>query len=159
MNLGGALLLHQRYADAIPHLEESIRLARTVKAHIFLSNALINLGLVHLRLGDLDAARGRLQESVKHAAALDRQSLARALEALAAVAATAGDPEVGATLLGAAEGVRHSIGVGVWMTDRASHDRTADELQTQLGDAAYAAVMDRGRSLTVDQVLELTSAE
>ena len=56
LNLGGALLLHHRYADAIPHLEEGVQLARAVKAEVFLSNALINLGWVHHRLGDVEAA-------------------------------------------------------------------------------------------------------
>ena len=44
------------------------------------------------------------------------------------------------------------------MTDRASHDQTVAQLRTQLGDTAYAEATDRGRSLTVDQMLELTSA-
>jgi predicted ATPase len=160
LNLGGALLLHHRYADAIPHLEESLVHARAVKAEVFLSNALINLGWIYHWLGDVEAARARLREAVKHAAVPDnRESLGRALEALAAVTVTAGDPELAATLFGAADGVRRSIGAGVWMTDRASHDQTAAELQTELGDAAYAAAIDRGRSLTVPAVLELTSAE
>jgi predicted ATPase len=160
MNLGGALLLHHRYREAIPHLEASIQHARGVKAEVFLSNALINLGLAHLGLGDLESARERLRESVQHAAAPDsRESLARALDALAAVADTAGNPDLGATMLGAGEGVRSSIGVGVWMTDRASHDETAARLRARLGDPAYAAAIDRGRGLSVDQVVELTSAE
>jgi tetratricopeptide (TPR) repeat protein len=159
LNLGGALLLHHRYADAIPHLEESLQHAREVKADVFQSNALINLGLVHYRLGDLEAARARLREAAKHAAVPDdRASLGRALEALAAVAVTAGEPERAATLFGAADGVRRSIGSAVWMTERASHDQTAAQLRTQLGDTAYTAAADRGRNLTVDQVLELTSA-
>jgi hypothetical protein len=78
---------------------------------------------------------------------------------LAAVAVTADDPDLAATLFGAAEGARRSIGAGVWMTDRASHDQTAAQLRTWLGDMAYAAAIDRGRRLTVEQVLELTSAE
>jgi predicted ATPase len=159
MNLGGALLLHHRYREAIPHLEESIPLARAVKAEVFLSNALINLGLAYLHLGDLESARARLRESVQHAAVPDnRESLARALDALAAVAETAGDPELGATMLGAGEGVRSSIGVGVWMTDRVSHDETAARLRTRLGDPDYTAAIDRGRGLTLDELLELTSA-
>ena len=158
LSLGGALLQHHRYADAIPHLEESLQHAREVKADVFLSNALINLGWVHHWLGDLEAARARLREAVKHAAVPDnRESLGRALEALAAVTVTAGEPELAATLFGAAEGVRRSIGTGVWMTDRASHDQTAAQLLTQLGDTAYTAAADRGRNLTVDQVLELIS--
>ena len=44
------------------------------------------------------------------------------------------------------------------MTDRASHDETAARLRTRLGDPAYTAAADRGRGLTLDQVLELTSA-
>jgi predicted ATPase len=160
LNLGGALLLHHRYADAIPHLEESIPRARAVKAEVFLSNALINLGWVYHWLGDVEAARARLREAVKHAAVPDnRESLGRALEALAAVSVTAGDLELAATLFGAADGVRRSIGAGVWMTDRASHDQTAAELQTKLGETAYAAAIDRGRSLTLQAVLQLTSAE
>jgi hypothetical protein len=106
MNLGGALLLHHRYRDAIPHLEESIPLARAVRAEVFLSNALINL-----------------------------------------------------TLLGAGEGVRSSIGVGVWMTDRIRHAETAARLRARLGDPTYAAATDRGRGLTLDEVLELASTE
>jgi predicted ATPase len=160
MNLGGALLLHHRYRDAIPHLEESIPLARAVRAEVFLSNALINLGLAHLDLGDLESARERLRESVQHAAVPDnRESLARALDALAAVADTTGNPELGATLLGAGEGVRSSIGVGVWMTDQVRHAETAARLRARLGDPAYAAATDRGRGLTLDEVLELASTE
>jgi len=160
MNLGGALLLHHRYREAIPHLEESVQHARGVNAELFLSNALINLGLAHLQLGDLESARERLRESVQHAAVPDnRESLARALDALAAVAATASDPELGATMLGAGEGVRSSIGVGAWMTDRMSHDETAARLRAQLGDPAYTTAIDRGRRLTLDEVLELTAAD
>jgi hypothetical protein len=131
-----------------------------VKAEVFLSNALINLGWVYHWLGDVEAASARLHEAVKHAAVPDnRESLGRALEALVAVSITAGDPTLAATLFGAADGVRRSIGAGVWMTDRASHDQTAAELQTRLGDTAYAAAIDGGRRLTLQAVLQLISAE
>jgi tetratricopeptide (TPR) repeat protein len=152
------LLQHHRYAAAIPHLEESLQHARAIKAEVFLSNALINLGWVYDRLGDVEAARARLREAVRHAAVPDnRESLGRALEAMAAVSVTAGDPELATTLFGAADGVRRSIGAGVWVTDRASHDETAAELQTRLGDTAFTTAMDRGRNLSIEAVLELIS--
>jgi hypothetical protein len=104
--------------------------------------------------------RVRLRESVKHAAMPDnRVSLARALDALAAVAVAAGDPQQGATILGAAEGVRQSIGAVIWVTDRAREDRIAAELRSQLGDTAFTAATERGRRLTVNQVLGLTAAD
>jgi hypothetical protein len=39
-----------------------------------------------------------------------------------------------------------------------SHEQTEAQLRTQLGETAYATAIDRGRSLAVDQILELTSA-
>jgi hypothetical protein len=45
------------------------------------------------------------------------------------------------------------------MTDRASHDQTAAELQTTLGDTAYAAAVERGRNFTIDQVLALSAPD
>ena len=158
LSLGGAFLLHGRYAEAIPHLEESVELAHAINADVFLSHALINLALVHERLGDLESAGKRLRESVQHAAAVDnRESLSRALEALAALAESSCDPEYGATLLGAADGIRHSIGAEVWMTDRRTHDETAARLRTELGEPAYLAATDRGRRLTLGELLELVS--
>ncbi|HKH82923.1 MAG TPA: hypothetical protein VKA25_04490, partial [Gemmatimonadales bacterium] len=98
--------------------------------------------------------------AVQHAAVPDnRESLARALDALAAVAETTGNPELSATLMGAGEGVRSSIGVGVWMTDQVRHAETAARLRARLGDPAYAAAFDRGSGLTLDEVLELVSAD
>jgi len=44
------------------------------------------------------------------------------------------------------------------MTDRASHDQTAAQPRTQLGDTGYITATDRGRRLTVDEVLDLALA-
>lgn len=134
-------------------------LARAVHAEVFLSNALVNLGWAHHRLGDGELAGRRLSEAIKEALALDnRESLGRALEALGAVADAAGDPERGATLFGAAEGIRQSVGATVWVADRASHDDVEAQLQAQLGKEAYRAAADRGRTLTLAQLLDLSAA-
>jgi hypothetical protein len=45
------------------------------------------------------------------------------------------------------------------MTDRASHDETVAQLRARLGNPAYTAAVDRGRGLTLDELLELTSAD
>jgi predicted ATPase len=159
LSLGGALRLHDRDAEAVAPLQESVELARGVTADVFLSHALINLGWVHLRLGDINSARRRLNESLEHAVAIDsREGLARALDALAAVAGEAGNPEHGAALFGAAEGARRSIGADVFATDRTSHDETAERLHSRLGEPGYRTATDRGRTLSLEEVLKTASA-
>ena len=109
-------------------------------------------------MGDLDSAARPLGEALDRAVALhNRESLARALEALAVVADTVGDPAHGATLFGAAEGVRRSIGATVWRTDRASHARTEERLQTALGEPAFQAGAARGAALTVEEAVNAAS--
>jgi tetratricopeptide (TPR) repeat protein len=158
LSLGGALLLHDRYDQALAPLQESVQLARAAGADIFLSNALINLGWVQLGRDDLESARRWLRESASQAAARDnRESWARALEALAAVDEAAGRPEQAAVLFGAADGARRSIGAGVWATDRDSHARTATRLRARLGDAGYHTAVEHGRGLTPDEALQTTA--
>jgi hypothetical protein len=135
-----------------------VELARAVNADVFLSHALINLGWVHLRLGDIDPARKQLNESLHTPSCSEVEEASRALEALAALASEAGNPEQGATMLGAAEGIRRSIGAPVFGTDRTSHEQTAKRLRALLGEATYRSAVDRGSLLTVDEVLKLAEA-
>jgi predicted ATPase len=153
-SLGGALLFRDRFEDAVPLLEESVEAARAANTPLFLGNALVNLGWAYAGLGELDAAVSALHESLEHATAMDnRETTARSLEALAAVALAAGSPDRGALLFGAAEGVRRSIGASVWGADRASHDRTRDALRTQLGDGHASNRIEAGTRLPLDDVL------
>jgi hypothetical protein len=64
----------------------------------------------------------------------------------------------GAVLLGAAESIRRSIGVGVWVTDATSHDRTEEKLCAALGDDAYREAFADGLGLSEDEVTALVSA-
>jgi hypothetical protein len=153
-SLGGALVLHRRHADAVAPLKESVDLARSIHTEVLLSNALINLGWAHLGLQETSAAEVVLKQALLAAVTLDnRESIARALEALAATAEARGEAQHGAVLFGAAEGVRRTIGAAVWMTDRTSHDRTRDRLQAHLGEQAYRAALQYGATLTVAELL------
>jgi tetratricopeptide (TPR) repeat protein len=156
LSLGGALLLRNRFDDAVPLLEESVAVARAAEAKVFLSNALVNLGWAYAGLGDLDTAALALRESLEQATASDnRESTARVLEALAAVTLAAGNPDHAALLFGAAEGVRRSIGAAVWGADRGSHERTREALRVQLGEVAAAERTATGERLPLAEVLDL----
>ena len=126
---------------------------------MYLSTALVNLGWVQLYLGDPRAAADRLIEVLEHLTARDDpQSRARALEALAAVAAEVGDAERAATLFAAAERARRSVGAAVWATDRVSHERTAERLRDRLDEMTYHAAVERGAALTGTDLLTEASA-
>jgi len=73
------------------------------------------------------------------------------------VSAQAGDPDRGAVLFGAAEGVRSSVGALVWAPERSSHDRTEASLRRALGGKEFEARFAEGAALSIPEVLELAS--
>jgi tetratricopeptide (TPR) repeat protein len=155
LSLGGAALFRDRFDDAVPLLEEGVDVARSAGTSVFLSHALVNLGLAYAGLGRLDAAEAALRDAITAAAALDsRETTARALDALAAVALAAGDPDRGALLSGTAERVRRSVGATVWTTDRPLHRRTQDTLAAELGGARARERIEAGTRLTPEEALD-----
>jgi len=142
----------------VPILEESVADAREVGQQALLGLSLLNLGLSRLGTGDLEGARVTLQESLGLLARNgNREITAGAVEALAEVSEQAGDPERGAVLFGAAEGVRSSVGALVWAPERASHDRTERSLREILGEEAFEARFAEGVALSISEALELSS--
>ena len=143
LSLGGTLLLRGDPEGAVPLLEESVAVARTVRTDIVLGNALVNLGLAHIARGDLDMALRVLEEALEQGHALDsRETTARALDGLAGVAVAAGKSKRAARLAGAAEGIRRSVGAAVFPTDQTAWARTRSALAHRLGEADCVARID-----------------
>jgi tetratricopeptide (TPR) repeat protein len=153
--LGRILVVQGRYEEAVPLLEEGVRLNPSPDPHMLLSYGVVNLGWARLGLGDLGGARDAFRRAYVEAGTGDRQILARALEGLAAVAAREGDERHGAALFGAAEGIRRSIGVGVWVTDVGTHERTEETLRAALGETAYRAALVDAVGLSTEEVSAL----
>jgi predicted ATPase len=157
--LGTTLATGNREGDAIAPLEEGAQVARQIQDDVLLSNALIGLGWARLRLGEVAAAGEQLDEALDLSVTFgSRETIARALDAVAALAEKTGDASRGATLFGAAEGVRGALRADVWEIDRASHAETAQRLRARLGDEPYQRLSGRGASLALDEVLHLASA-
>ena len=156
--LGRILNLAGRSEEAVPVLEESAADAREVGQRSLLGLSLLNLGLGRLGTGDLQGAGVTLRESLGLlAGAGNREITAGAVEALAEVSSLAGDPETGAILFGAAEGVRSSVGALVWAPERTSHDRTETPLREALGGERFEARFAEGAALSIPEALELAS--
>ncbi|MGH2488747.1 MAG: ATP-binding protein, partial [Candidatus Limnocylindria bacterium] len=148
--LGRILILAGRSKEAVPILEESVADAREVGPQVLLGLSLLNLGMARLGVGDLEGARVTLRQSLGPLARVGfREVMAGAVEALAAVSAQGGDPERGAVLFGAAEGVRSSVGALVWAPERPSHDRTEASLRQALGGEGFEARFAEGAALSI----------
>ncbi|SNT62265.1 Predicted ATPase [Asanoa hainanensis] len=154
--LGSARVTMHRADDAIAPLEEGERYAAEMEDDALLSNGLVALGRAHLGQGDFAAAGREIGDALHRAVRFgSRETIPRALDALAAVAERTGDTDRAATLFGAALGVRGVLGSDVWGIDRESHAETAERLRSDLGDEPYRRLTTQGASLALDDVLEL----
>jgi predicted ATPase/class 3 adenylate cyclase len=109
-------------------------------------------------LGALNVCTGNLIE----AAALYRESLDRAqdhgftmlvssaLLGVATMAVASRQPETGARLLGAAEGIAESLGVPIYPRDLPVRERGLDALRAALGEERLAAEREAGQALSID---------
>ncbi|MGH2355883.1 MAG: hypothetical protein ACRDJN_30100, partial [Chloroflexota bacterium] len=75
------------------------------------------------------------------------------LHGLAGVAAASGQPEAGARLLGAAEGILAAVGAPMHPRDRPVLERALGALTTSLQPEQLAAAREAGRTLTVEAAI------
>lgn len=154
--LGRLLLLKGREHQAVPLLEESVARARAAGSETLLAMALVNLGWSILSIPDVPRAKAAIAESLEQAGKMGNlDSMARALEGLAAVALADGDPRRGLDLFGAAEALRRSTGVGVWVPDVPTHGTLAAALRDALGDQVYEQGFESTASLPVEEAVAL----
>jgi len=168
-----ALIMQGRGGEAVPLLEEAAAWAKESADKMALSVTVVHLGMARLDAGDVPGARSALIESLNLALDLDfrtrmRASLQRdthsaaalayALEALAALAMASSDHEKGALLLGAAQGVRKSIGMATWAPYRYMNERTERALRTALGDDGFRAKFSEGERMSPEDAATVAAA-
>ncbi len=113
-------------------------------------------------LGDLAADQGRYEEARQHyrdslVVAMeqrDRWQIAEALQGLGAVEASTGEAERAARLLGAAAGLRNSIGQSVPWFMRERHDRVVTIARHRLGNARFDAAWSAGQAASEAAIAE-----
>jgi predicted ATPase len=154
--LGRVLLMRGRGNEAVPLLQESAERAERAGSRTLLSFALVNLGWARLAIEDTAGAKRAILRSLQEASSIDaRESIARAVEAMAAVALNESESDMSAILFGAAEAVRRSIGAVVWVPDRPTHAIVETSLMARMGEEGYQASFDKGTALTVSDAIEL----
>jgi hypothetical protein len=129
-------------------LEESIALTRDLGSRRELALSLHELACVHLMMGE----PGRAAELEQEALTLSREDqaqwgIAESLEGLAAVAASGGQHERAARLLGAADAQREAINAPRPVPEESEHLRIVDALTRALGQDAFRGAWQRGRTM------------
>jgi predicted ATPase/DNA-binding SARP family transcriptional activator len=107
--------------------------------------------------GDSGTAQGRFLDCLALARQMDdRFVVGEALAGLSAVAGTEGRWSDCAQLAGASAGIHEEIGAPPWESVVLLHEREAAAARTALGPSGYEELLQRGRSVSLDDVLGQT---
>jgi predicted ATPase/DNA-binding CsgD family transcriptional regulator len=156
LDLGNLCLDEGDLARAGEYFGQSLAARRQANDMRGIALSLLGLARVALGQGDFAAARSDLEESLASFRKLgEYQSIASVLEVFACLAARRGGTARALRLVGAAEKLRNDIGASPspdWQSDVESHQASTRE---QLGPAASAAAHALGRSMALDQAIQL----
>jgi predicted ATPase/DNA-binding SARP family transcriptional activator len=159
-NLGGIALEQGDFVRAAALLEEAFGLFEELDDSEGMAFALVNQGFAALAEQDHQRALGLLREALRRLAELEfRDVIGYCFEGLAAVLAFTGEAESAARLLGAAEALRESVGVGLAPAERQTHESTAAAVREALGEEQSRTAWLLGRELSLDEAIAYALAE
>jgi non-specific serine/threonine protein kinase len=142
------------YARARTLYEEALALQREAGDTQSIAIYLSNLGEVARDQGDHAAAAAYYREGLAIWVVLrDRWNSTSSLDGVAMLALDRGQPEQAARLFGAAAGLREAAGAALPANERVDNERFVDSARLALGDQAFAAAWEAGRSLPLEGAL------
>jgi DNA-binding CsgD family transcriptional regulator len=141
------------------HLQEASTLADNLGYRILAAGLLQNLGFVDLLDADPLSARRHFTDCLDSARITGvRTYVHAALLGLAVAAGADGDPDVAATLHGAADEHCEQAGRPFETIEAGLRDRDHAQLRATMGDAAFGAAYTRGRTLSQADAIALATA-
>ena len=159
-NLGGIALERGEYAKAAKLSEQAYGLFEALDDSEGMAFVLVNQGFAALSQGRHDRAVQLLREALRRLAELEfKDVIGYCFEGLAAVLAFTGRAEEAARLLGAAEHLRESLGVGLAPAEQATHDETVRAVKKTLGEEKFSADWRQGRELALDEAIAYALVE
>ncbi len=150
--LGQTALYADRLDEASERLEESRRLGGGTDHPWLETRALFVLGQVAARRQEYPSARALMQESLNQYQEV-RAQIHTLLEGLAWVCVGMNQPEQAATLLGATNRLRKTMGAPLLPVDRPGYAQTLADLRAGLDDATFAAAWAAGDALSFEQAV------
>jgi predicted ATPase/class 3 adenylate cyclase len=154
ISLGYEFLLEGNPERATSLNEEAVALYRKRGHRGRLQIALDNLGWAALVRGDHQRAEALHEESLMLCKDLgDKQIGSESIEGLACAAGAKGEAERAAILFGAAEALREAVGYQQAPRDHSLRERYLAAARSRVGEAAWAAAWDVGRSMAFEDAV------
>jgi predicted ATPase len=145
---GSLLTSSARHGEAVSLLEDSVHHNRQLGTEVLLAYALGYLGRARTGLGQTTTARRLFVEALERGGSMgSREVVARALGDVAAFAVGIGAAEPAARFVGAADGIRSSIGAPVYRPDEANDANLRARILAALGPGRTDEAMAAGRAL------------
>jgi predicted ATPase/class 3 adenylate cyclase len=158
-NLACAVSDQGEYAEARRLLEESLFICRQLGDKAGLAGSLNTLADVLLDEGDYTMARPLLDESLSINREIgDQAAIAYLIEDYGCVAAAEGNPQRALQLAGFAAALRETIGAPLPPSEQARLDKLIAPARQNLQETDAAAAWESGRSLSLEQAIELARA-
>jgi non-specific serine/threonine protein kinase len=158
-NLGYLSLLRGQPETARETCREAASLFEELGFGEEAAGAWLNAASAEIGVGDLNAARAALAESLdRYVVVQHSEGLAYVLETAAAIAARAGAARRAAVLIGAAAAARARTGGSLPPLEQRLHDETAVIVETSLGGLA-TSIEAEGAALTLESALDLAYKE
>jgi len=143
-----------RYADAPRYLREARDLAEPTGGDWLAAAPGVQLGILAVLRGNLDEARGLLEEALDLSLAVRNTAFVTlCLSAYAWLAFAAGDPERAARLEGAAEGLRRRVGLRAWPILRPVEADLVTRVRQRLGKERFDQAFSAGSRLSQRQAV------
>jgi non-specific serine/threonine protein kinase len=134
--------------------QESLPLIRAVGDRYGTAICLFGLASVAIEEGQPEDAPPILAEALALALELDyREGIAYFLEGAAAVAASRGDPKRAATILGRMQAIHGELHFTANADDERLNAHTAEAARAAMGESAFAAALEAGEDMSVEQAL------
>lgn len=153
--LGYQSFVQNDLASALPIMEKASTIFRKLGERFFMCIALRYIGITRIRLGDIKQGIESLKDALNTARQLgSKYEVAAAFYRWGQAAQYLGDPARTVSLFWAAKKAHDIIGMGIWTQGLdAEFDTVLERCRTELGEAAFAEAVERGRAMTMEQAI------
>ena len=145
-----------RHGDAFRHLREARDLAQRFGGDWLTAGCQAQLGILEVLRGRLDQARALVNQALDLSlAARSTPFMTVCLAAHAWLALAEGEPERAALLEGAAEGLRHRVGLPAWPLLRRVEADLVAQVRQRLGAGQFDQAFSAGSALTQREAIAI----